>query len=66
MQNTLKKPMEVGMKKGVKKQAVSEKLHVRKTSKKPIGESGNLGIKKQYLKSGFRAGLVSDCQKRQH
>jgi len=38
--------MEVGMKKGVKKQAVSEKLHVRKTSKKPIGESGNLGIKK--------------------
>ena len=37
------------MKKGVKKQAVSKKLHVRKTSKKPIGESGNLGIKKQYV-----------------
>ena len=49
MQNTLKKPMEIGMKKGVKKQAVSKKLHVRKTSKKPIGESGNLGIKKQYV-----------------
>ena len=45
--------MEVGMKKGVNKQAVSEKLHVRKTSKKPIAESGNLGIKKQYLKSGL-------------
>ncbi|MGH7802344.1 MAG: hypothetical protein ACREOW_17245 [Thermodesulfobacteriota bacterium] len=41
------------MKKGAKKQAVSKKLPVRKTPKKPIGGSGNLGIKKQYLKSGL-------------
>ena len=45
--------MEAGMKKGAKKRAVTKKLPVRKTPKKPIGESGNLGIKKQYLKSGL-------------
>ena len=51
--------MEVGMKKGAKKQAVSKKLPVRKTSKKPIGEPGNLGIKKQYLHSGLSSCRVS-------
>jgi len=48
--------MEAGMKKGAKKQAVSKKLPVKKTPKKPIGESGNLGIKKQYLNSGLVQG----------